>query len=148
MKIINKKCAGEGNLDKLPLPLRDPDNDYSNSKKMADIRLHNLNKRFKHDKKSQEDHTKSMHDMMSKDCAEVQDEKNFKLDKTRHIYHHLVFHARRSKKMIVLFDSSAEWHGISVIKYLMLCSNLTNQIIEVSVKFYDAFVADNHKKVF
>ena len=63
MKMMKKKCAQEGNHDKFPLPLRDPDNDYSNSRKMADMRLCILNKRFKHDKEFQQDHNKFMHDM-------------------------------------------------------------------------------------
>ena len=63
MKMMKKKCAREGNHDKFPLPLRDPDNDYSNSRKMADMRLRILNKRFKHDKEFQQDHNKFTHDM-------------------------------------------------------------------------------------
>ena len=63
MKMMKKKYAREGNHDKFPLPLRDPENDYSNSRKMADMRLRILNKRFKHDKEFQQDHNKFTHDM-------------------------------------------------------------------------------------
>ena len=46
MEIMNRKCAQEGRYYKLPLPLRDQDQDFPNSRKMAELRLHNLKKRF------------------------------------------------------------------------------------------------------
>ena len=56
MEIMNRECAREGK-HKLPLPLRDQDQEFPNNRKMAELRLHNLKKRFKHDKKFHEVYT-------------------------------------------------------------------------------------------
>ena len=75
MEIMNRECAREGKHYKLPLPLRDQDQDFPNNRKMAELRLHNLKKRFKHDRKFHEVYTNFMQDMISKGHAELQDEK-------------------------------------------------------------------------
>ena len=67
---MNRECAREGK-HKLPLPLRYPDKDFPSNRKMAELRLHSLRKRFKHDKKFNEDYTNFMKDMISKGHAEL-----------------------------------------------------------------------------
>ena len=54
MEIMNRVCAQEGKHYELPLPLKDKDEDFPNNRKMAELRLHNLKKRFKHDKRFHE----------------------------------------------------------------------------------------------
>ena len=63
MEIMNRECAREGK-HKLPLPLKDQDQDFPINRKMAELRLHNLKKRFKHDKKFHEVYTNFMQDMI------------------------------------------------------------------------------------
>ena len=63
MEIMNRECAREGK-HKLPLPLKDQDQDFPNNRKMAELRLHNLKKRFKHDKKFHKVYTNFMQDMI------------------------------------------------------------------------------------
>ena len=92
MEIMNKECAREGKHYKLPLPLKDQDQDFPNNRKMAELRLHNLKKRFKHDKKFHEVYTNFMQDMISKGHTEVQDEKKCQQGKVWYIPHHAVFH--------------------------------------------------------
>ena len=60
MERTNRECAREGKHYKLPLPLRDQDQDFQNNRKMAELRLQNLKKRFKHDKMFHEVYTNSM----------------------------------------------------------------------------------------
>ena len=76
----------------LPLPLRDQDQDFPNNRKIAELRLHNLKKRFKHDKKSHKVYTNFMQDMINKGHAEVQDDKKCQQGKVWYIPHHAVFH--------------------------------------------------------
>ena len=127
---------------------------------MAELRLHNLKKRFKHDKEFHKVYTNFMQDMISKDHAELQDEKKCQQGKVWYIPHHVVFHPNKPRKLWVAFDCSAEWHGTSVNKSLMSGPDLTNQIISVLVKFrkepvavtadieamfYQVFVAEKHR---
>ena len=86
---------------------------------MAELRLCNLKKRFKHDKKFHEVYTNLMQDMINKGHAELQDEKKCQQGKVWCIPHHAVFHPCRPGKTGVVFDCSGEWHGISVNKSLM-----------------------------
>ena len=73
--------------------------------------------------------------MISKGHAELQDEKKCQQGKVWYIPHHAVFHPSKPGKIRVVFDCSAEWHGISINKSLMSGPDLTNQIIGVLVKF-------------
>ena len=74
MEKINRECAQKGHY-KLPLSLRDQDHYFPNNRKMVELRLHNFQKRFKHDKKFHEFYTNFMLDMLSKGHAELIDEK-------------------------------------------------------------------------
>ena len=49
METMNKEYAREGKHYKFSLPLKDRDQDLRNNRKMAELRLLNLKKRFKHD---------------------------------------------------------------------------------------------------
>ena len=89
-QLYTRECAREGKHYKLPLPLKDQD--FPNNRKMAELRLHNLKKRFKHDKKFHEVYTNFMQDMISKGHTEVQDEKKCQQGKVWYIPHHAVFH--------------------------------------------------------
>ena len=89
MEIMNRECAREGK-HKLPLPLKDQDQDFPINRKMAELRLHNLKKRFKHDKKFHEVYRNFMQDMINKGHAEVQDEKKCQQGKVWYIPHHAV----------------------------------------------------------
>ena len=104
MEIMNRECAREGK-HKLPLPLKDQDQDFPNNRKMAELRLHNLKKRFKHDKKFHEVYTNFMQDMISKGHAELQDEKKCQQGKVWYIPHHAVFHPSKPVKLRVVLTS-------------------------------------------
>ena len=95
MEIMNKECAREGKHDKLPLSLKDQAQDFPNHRKMVELRLDILKKRFKHDKKFHEVYTNFMQDMISKGHTEVQDEKKCQQGKFWYIPHHFVFHPSR-----------------------------------------------------
>ena len=162
MEIMNRECAREVKHYNLSLPLKDQDQDFPNNRKMGELRLHNLKKRFKHDKKFPEVYSNFMQDMINKGQAEVQDETKCQQDNVWYIPHHAVFHPSRPGKIMVVFDCRAEWHGISVNKFLISGPNLTNQIIGVLIKFreepvavmadieamfYQVFVAEKHRSL-
>ena len=82
--------------------------------------------------------------------------------KVWYIPHHAVFHPSNPEKIRVVFDCSAEWHGISVSKSLISRPDLTNQIIGVLIKFreepvaamtdveamfYQVFVVEKHRSL-
>ena len=142
--------------------MRDQDQDFPNNRKIAELRLHNLKKRFKHDKKSHKVYTNFMQDMINKGHAEVQDEKKCQQGKVWYIPHHAMFHPSRPGKIRAVSDCSAEWHGISLNKSLTSGPDLTNQIIGVLIKFreepvavmadietmfYQVFVAEKHRSL-
>ena len=135
MEMMNRECAQDGKHYKLPLPLRDQDQEFTNNRKMAELRLHNLKKRFKQYKKFHEVPTNFMQDMINKSLAEVQDEKKCQQGKVWYINRDAVFHPSRPGKIRVVFEYSAQFHGISVNKSLIAGLDLTNQIIVVFIKF-------------
>ena len=105
VELMNRECAREVKHYKLSLPLRDQDQDFSSNRKMAGLRLHNLKKRFKHDKKFHEVYTNFMQDMISKGHAELQDEKKCQQGKVWYIPHHAVFHPSKPVKLRVVLTS-------------------------------------------
>ena len=107
MEIMERECTREGK-HKLPLPLRDPEMKFLDNKNMAELRLHNLKKRFKRDRKLHEDYTNFMQDMISKGHAEVQDKRKCHPGKIWYIPYHAVYHPSKPGKIRVVFDCSAE----------------------------------------
>ena len=126
MEIMNSKCAQKGKHYKLPLSLRDQDHDFPNNRKMAELRLHNLNLRFKHYKKFHEVYTIFIQDMISKGFAELQDKKKCRQGEVWYNPHHAVFHPSKPGKSRVVFDCSADWHSISVNRSFISGPDFTN----------------------
>ena len=135
---------------------------FQDNKKMAELRLHNLKKRFKRERKLHEDYTNFMQDMISKGLAEVQDKRKCHPGKIWYNPDHAVYHPSKPGKIRVVFDCSAEWHGVSINKSLMSGPDLTNKIIGVLAKFrgdpvvvmadiqavfYQVFVSEKHRSL-
>ena len=66
MEIMKREYAREEKHQKRPLLLKDQDQDLANNRKMAELRLHNLKKRFRHDKKFHEVYADFMQNKMNK----------------------------------------------------------------------------------
>ena len=102
MEIMERECTREGKHYKFPLPLRDPEMKFPDNKKMAGLRLHNLKKRFKRDRKLHEDYTNFMRDMIGKGHTEVQDKRKCHSGKIWYIPHHAVYHPSKPGKIRVV----------------------------------------------
>ena len=79
---MERKCSKEGNHYKLPLPLRDPDALFPNNRRMAELRLKNLKKRFIKYEQYHEYYNRFMEDMIKKGYAEKSDPKANQQGKT------------------------------------------------------------------
>ena len=133
--LMERECSKERNHYKLPLPLTDPDAVLPNNRRMAELRLENLKKRFIKDEQHYEDYTSFMEDMIKKGYAEKSDPKANQQGKTWFILYHGVCHPSKPSKICVAFDCSAEYDGVSVNKRLLSGPDLTNQIVGILVKF-------------
>ena len=133
--LMERECSKEGNHYKLPLPLRNSDAVFPNNRRMAELRLKNLKKRFIKDKQYHKDYTSFMEDMIKKGYAEKSDPKANQQGKTWFILYHGVYHPSKPGKICVVFDCSAEYDGVSVNKRLLSGPDLTNQIVGILVKF-------------
>ena len=85
---MERECSKEENNYKLPLPLRDPDTVFPNNRRMAELRLKNLKKKFIKDEQYHEDYTSFMEDMIKKVYGENSDPKASQQGKTWLIPHH------------------------------------------------------------
>ena len=102
MEIKNRECAGEGKYYKLPLPLRDQDQDFINNRNRAELKQHNFKKRFKHNKKFHEVYTNLMQNMISKCHAELQDEKKCQQGNVWYILDYAVLYLSKPGKIRVV----------------------------------------------
>ena len=76
IEIMNKECTQEGK-HKLTLPLRDPDSDFPNNRNLTTLKLHNVKKRFNHERSFHEDYTKFINGRLSKGHAQLEDQRKF-----------------------------------------------------------------------
>ena len=123
---MERECSKEGNHYKLSLPLRNLDAVFPNNRRIAELRLKNLKKRFIKDKQYHKDYTSFMEDMVKKGYAEKSDPKASQQRKTWFISHHRVYDPSKSGKIRIVFDCSAEYDGVSVKKILLSGRDLTN----------------------
>ena len=92
LDLMERECSKERNHYKLSLPLRNPDSVFPNNRRMAELRLKNLKKRFIKDKQYHKDYTSFMEDMMKKGYTEKSAPKANQQGKTWFIPHQGVYH--------------------------------------------------------
>ena len=139
--LMERERSKAGNHYKLPLPLKNPHAVFPNNKRMAELRLKNLKKRFIKDKQYHKDLISFMEDKIKKGYAEKSDPKANQQGKTWFIPHHGVYHPSKPGKIRIAFDCSVEYDGVSVNKRLLSGPDLTNQIVGILVKFREDYVA-------
>ena len=83
LDLMERECSKEGNHYKLPLPIRNLDAVFPNNRRMAELRLTNLKKRFIKDKQCHKDYTGFMEDIIKKGYAEMSDPKTNQQGKSR-----------------------------------------------------------------
>ena len=141
LDLMGRECRQKGNHYKLPLPLRYSYAVFPNNRRMGELRLKNLKKRFIKDKQYYKDYTSFMENMIKKGYAGKSDPKANQEGKTWFIPHYGVYHPSKPGKIRIVFYCSAEYDGVSVNKRLLSGPDLTNHIVGILVKFGEEYVA-------
>ena len=122
----------------MPLPFRQDKLELPSNRKTAETRLHQLKRRFARDPKYKKDYVSFMNDMIKAGCAERAPKKSAK---SWYIPHHGVYHPKKSGKIRVVFDCSAEFEGQSLNRQLLQGPDLTNSLLGVLCRFRQEPVA-------
>ena len=92
LDLMEREFSKEKNHYKLSLPLRSPDAVSPNNRRMAELRLKNLKKRFIKDKKTHKEYTSFTEDIIKKGYAEKSDPKANQQAKPWFIPDHEIYH--------------------------------------------------------
>ena len=124
----------------IPLPFRRVDIQLPNNKVQAEKRLASLKKKMARNNKFKDDYIEFMKELTSKGYAK----ESSKVAESGHCWyspHHGVYHPNKSGKIRVVFDLSAEHYGVSINKKLLPGPDLTNQIVEMLLRFKEEPIA-------
>ena len=117
----------------MPLPFRQrphlPDN-----RKLAEIRLNHLRKKFNRDEKYKRDYTKYMKEIIERgDVEEVQE---YGIPgEWWYIPHHGIYHPKKPNKLRVVFDCSVKCGGTSLNEHLLPGPDMINNLTGVLLRF-------------
>ena len=100
----------------MPLPLRDKV-ELPCNRKYAETRLNQLKRRLDRDPKYKKDYVAFVNDMIKNGYAEPADPSN--TQRSWYIPHHGVYHPKKTDKIRVVFDCSAEFAGQSLNRHLL-----------------------------
>ncbi|XP_048237500.1 uncharacterized protein LOC124124381 [Haliotis rufescens] len=144
--MANKGIAEVNGHFELPLPLRDPDIDFSNNREQAEKRAMWQRKKMLHDDEYHEHYT-ALYRLLSNGYAYKvpSDELAPVPGKVWYLPHHGVYHPKKPSKIRVVFDCKAKFEGFSLNDRLLQGPDLTNSLIGVLTKFRNepvAFMAD------
>eukprot|EP00064_Thunnus_orientalis_P022985 superscaffoldBa00008270_g23209 len=136
MKIVSDSAVRQDDHYYLKLPFREPDVIMPNNRHMALQRAQQLLKRFKRDQAFLEEYQAFMQDVLAKGYAEVVPSEQLVTEsgKVWYIPNHGVFHPHK-KKLRVVFDCGATFHGTSLNGELLQGPDLTNKLIGVMLRF-------------
>ncbi|KAK3727738.1 hypothetical protein QZH41_005197 [Actinostola sp. cb2023] len=113
------------------------------NRKYAETRLNQLKRRLDRDPKYKKDYVAFVNDMIKNGYAEPADPSN--TQRSWYIPHHGVYHPKKTDKIRVVFDCSAEFAGQSLNRHLLQGPDLTNSLVGVLCRFRQeqvAFVCD------
>ena len=134
--IMNReiKVGSDGHYE-MPLPLRKHLLPLPNNLSAAQKRLQSLKKRFARDPSYKEEYIKVVDDLLQNGYAEPADPNT----DGWYLPHHGV--KAPQKKLRVVFDASAQFHGRSLNRTLMQGPDLTNKLVGVLLRFRQEPVA-------
>ena len=124
----------------LPLPFRQAEPHFPDSRQQARSRLNSIKRRLRSDNKFREDYTAFMEEIIGKGYANECSDNNGQW----YIPHHGVYHPRKNKIRVV-FDCAAQNDGVSLNSELLQGPDLTNSLLGVLMRFRlerIAFMAD------
>ncbi|XP_033119843.1 uncharacterized protein LOC117119135 [Anneissia japonica] len=145
IKIMDKTvCQNEVGNWVAPLPFRYPTTNLPNNKVQAENRLKSLIRSLDRKPIVKEHYLSFMEKVLSNQHAEVAPPIEPSAQRW-YLPHFGVYHPRKPGKIRVVFDSSAEFKGISLNKTLLSGPDLTNTLLGVLLRFRQdsiAFMAD------
>ncbi|KAL7880992.1 hypothetical protein SRHO_G00032460 [Serrasalmus rhombeus] len=120
----------------LNLPFRKPDVFMPNNRQVAEQRLQSLKRKMKRDEQYKQEYIAFLNDIFENNYAEEIPQENLAQPPGRVWYlpHHGVYHPKK-KKLRVVFDCAASFHGVSLNTVLLQGPDLTNSLIGVILRF-------------
>lgn len=123
----------------MPLPFRQrphlPDN-----RKLAEIRLSHLRKKFYRDEKYKKDYTAYMKEIIERGDVEEVREDGIPGERW-YIPHHGIYHPKKPDKLRVVFDCSAKCGGTSINDHLLPGPDMINNLTGVLLRFRQHSIA-------
>ena len=139
LKMMDENSTKVGNHYQLPLLLKNKSIIFPDNRPSAEKSLHCLKKRFLRNPKFFDDYRKFIEVLLVKGYARKSTNEGTE-GRTWYVLHHGVYHPNKAKKIIVVFDCSAEFNGVSLNKSLMRGQDLTNSIVVVITRFREESV--------
>ena len=141
LDIVERRTVKENGHYVVPLPFHDQELVMPSNKQQAVKRLMGLKRRFIRDDKFFLDYKKYMNDLLEKGYARRCNETPTR--KTWYIPHNAVYHPSKPGIQVrhVILDCSADFEGKSINKELLPGPDLTNQIVDILIRFREERVA-------
>ncbi|XP_061642390.1 uncharacterized protein LOC133484185 [Phyllopteryx taeniolatus] len=123
----------------MPLPFKQrpclPDN-----KRLAEIRLKHLKRKFNKDEKYKKDHVLYMNDIIERGEVEEVHNEGTK-DEQWYIPHHGIYNPKKPTKLWVEFDCSAKQNGTSLNDHLLQGPDVINNLNGINLRFRQCPIA-------
>ncbi|KAL7830822.1 hypothetical protein SRHO_G00319490 [Serrasalmus rhombeus] len=135
LEMANGALLKDGHYS-LNLPFRKPDVLMPNNRQVAEQRLQSLKRKMKRDEQYKQDDIAFLNDIFENNYAEEipQEDLAQPPGKVWYLPHHGVYQPKR-KKLRVVFDCAASFHGVSLNTALLQGPDLTNSLIGVILRF-------------
>ncbi|KAL7881025.1 hypothetical protein SRHO_G00032790 [Serrasalmus rhombeus] len=135
LEIANGALLKDGHYS-LNLPFRKPDVFMPNNRQVAEQRLQSLKRKMKRDEQYKQEYIAFLNDIFENNYAEEIPQEDLAQPPGRVWYlpHHGVYHPKK-KKLRVVFDCAASFHGVSLNTVLLQGPDLTNSLIGVILRF-------------
>ncbi|KAK3743580.1 hypothetical protein QZH41_001384 [Actinostola sp. cb2023] len=129
---IHKNDSGNWEM---PLPFRRQDVSMPNNRTQAEHRLNSLLKTLRRKPQMEKDYVEFMEKIIHKGHASPVPEVNASAGQVWYLPHFGVYHPKKPTQIRVVFDSSAEFGGISLNKELLSGPDLMNSLLGVLIRF-------------
>ena len=137
MKLVGNNLRHKDGHYEIPLPLKDENCAFVDSRPLAEQRLAHLQRKFlRSGEEYRNEYTAFMDDMVSNGYAEriPEQEVHCGHDRVWYIPHHSVHHPQK-QKIRVVFDCAASYRGVSLNDKLLQGPDLANSLVGVIMRF-------------
>ena len=129
---INKNDSGNWEM---PLPFRHKDTKIPNNRSQAVNRLNGLIRTLRKKPQMEKDYLEFMQKILDKGHASPAQPANSQSGRVWYLPHFGVYHPKKPTQIRVVFDSSAEFGGVSLNKELLPGPDLMNSLLGVLIRF-------------